>query len=62
MLTDFNILHLIGLFLALFLIVKIVGTILFWLLSFILGNKLAALLQNTGPASAAERSSGTHED
>ena len=53
--TEFNIVHLIGIFLALFVTLKIAGTVLFWLLSYILGNKLAEMLENDNDPPARQR-------
>ena len=53
--TEFNIVHLIGIFLALFVTLKIAGTVLFWLLSYILGNKLAEMLEEDNGQPAGQR-------
>ncbi len=43
--SELNIVHLFGIFVALVITLKLVGGILFWVLSYILGNKLADVLQ-----------------
>lgn len=61
MTSESMLLYLIGTFLALVLTVKIGGAIGFWVCSYILGNKLAALLEED--ASDSERQEATrHSD
>ena len=55
MTTEFTIIHFLALFFFLILFFKIIGAVLFWLLSYILGNKLAALLQDTAPPPSERR-------
>ena len=53
--TEFNILHLVGIFVVLMVTFKIAGSILFWLLSYILGNKLAEMLEEDNDQPAGQR-------
>ena len=47
--TQFTFIHLFGLIFILALTIKIIGGVLFWVLSYILGNKLADLLEESNP-------------
>ena len=53
--TEINFFHLFIAFFVLMITFKVIGGILFWLVSFILGNKLAEMLENDNDPPARQR-------
>ena len=60
---EITVIHLMLLFPILLITFKIVGGILFWVVSFILGNKLAEMLEeDTDPPPPQSRSANTDQE